>query len=176
MAAIANSDDILTVYLERGRLCFGMMIDKNITLRSFTRAIQHKSMFGIRKRNLRLSVLQNDGTWIRFYSWRFQTDDDKIIYDKPVFELGITDGTVLKVEFVLSGGDVAALAIATGVALPAAASASLAIYGMVNVGFFIGYIAGAVGVKAAYQRIYAKAAAMVLSRDMPEGILEIKRL
>lgn len=176
MASTENYDDSLTVYLERGSRRFGMKVDKNISLRFFTRAIQHTSMFGIRKRNLRLKVLQDDGTWIRFYSWRFQTDDDKIIYDKPVVDLGITDGTVLKVEYVLSGGDMAALAVASVVALPAAASASLATYGIVSGGFLVGFVAGTVGAKAVYQRIYASATAMILPRDMPEGILEIKIL
>jgi hypothetical protein len=176
MATTGNNDDSLTVFLERGSLGFGMMIDKNITLRSFTRAIQHSSMFGIRKRNLRLSVLQDDGTWIRFYSWRFRTDDDKIMYDKPVHKLGITDGTVFKVEYVLSGGDIAALAVACAVALPAAASASLTYYGAVSGGFLLGFVGAKVGLKAVYQRIYASATAMVLPRDMPAGILEIKRL
>ena len=176
MTTNENNDDSLIVYVEGRSRRFGMKIDKNITLRYFTRAIQHTSTFGIRKRNLRLSVMQDDGTWIRFYSWRFQTDDDKIIYDKPVLELGITDGTVLKAEYVLSGGDMAALAVACVVAFPAAASASLATYGIVNGAFVVGFLGGAVGVKAAYQRIYASATAMVLPRDMPGEILEIKIL
>jgi hypothetical protein len=171
-----DDDDRFTVYVQRGRKCFGITMDEKITLRYFSRAIQHPQLFGIRKRNLRLSVLQEDGRWIRFYSWRVRSHHDKMMYDQTLLDLGIIDGTILKVEYVLSRQNIVALTVATVVAIPVAASASMAAYGIVNVSFLLGYVTGTLGAKATYQRIYAKATAILLPRDMPEGILEIKRL
>jgi hypothetical protein len=153
-----------------------MIIDENITLRDFTRAIQHRSTFAIPKANMRLKKFQDDsGTWERFFCTRSKTDYERAIYDDSLSSMGIIDNTLFKVEWVLSKGNIGFLAVGGVMAIPAGAAASVVAYGVVSAAYVSGFIIGTVAGKAAIQRAFAKSKAVILPRDMPKGILEIQK-
>lgn len=174
---VSQDFDAITVYVVRDNgTRFGMIIDRNITMRDFTRAIQHRSTFAIPKKNMRLSVLEDDGeTWTRFYCRRSMADHDISIYDHPLSSMAIADQTFFKVEWVLSRYDIASLTVMGVLAVPAAATASLSIYGLVSGGFVTGYLAGFLLKKAVIQHAFNKAKAMILPPDMPGGVLELRK-
>ena len=166
----------ITVYLTSNRKHFGMTIDKSITVRDFTRAIQHNSTFGISKANLRLKLLQDDGTWTKFYCRRWQSNFDRSLYDEPISMLGVVNDSMFQVEWVLSKSNMVFLAIGAYTALPLAVAGSVATYGAVSGSFCVGYLFGAVAFKATMQVAFAKARVIMLAPDMPPGILEIRQM
>jgi hypothetical protein len=172
---MASCDDII-VYVVRGNTRFGMRLDRNITLRHFTRAIQHNSTFRIPKSNMRLNILQDDGTWTRFYSWRCKSDYDCAIYDMPVSSIGISDGTCLQVQWVMSQSNIAVMVVGGVLAIPAGAVASVAYGGVVSGAFVTGFVVGTLGQKAALQRAFGKARVIFLAPDIPSGVKEIRAL
>ena len=98
----------------------------DITLRLLTRAIQHRSTFGVPKKNMRLSIMYDDESCAKFYCRRSENKNDKCLYDEPLSTHGIIDGTCIKVEWVLSNSNMFFLAVGAVAVLPVATASAAA--------------------------------------------------
>ena len=90
--------------------------------------------------------------------------------------LRIKDNTVLQVKWALSGKNISVITVASGAAIPVAVSASLATYGFVSITFMAGFMVSIVGTRVTLQRAFAAGKSIVLPRDMPAGVREIRKL
>jgi hypothetical protein len=116
-----TDEDYITIFLvDKGFKRFGVRVDTNLTLRLLTKAIQNRKMYGVAKENLRLYKWQDDRTWNKLYSGRSGKAYNKSTYEKTLPDLGIIDGSWLKVEWVLGRGHMIGVGLSSVVAIPVA--------------------------------------------------------